>query len=66
MVPELTTCDECGRTVIILCWGPTDEDAAEFVGVRDSNDPGISCTIDCPVCGTRIQTVEILPQDYSG
>ena len=32
-----------------------------FVAVRDSNDLGISCTIDCPACGTRIQTVETLP-----
>jgi transcription elongation factor Elf1 len=61
MVPELTTCDECGRTVIVLCWGHDTDEAAQLHAVRDSNDQGFSCTVDCPVCGTRIQTVETLP-----
>jgi hypothetical protein len=66
MVPELTICDKCGRTVIVLCWGHTADDAAELAAAVDSHDLRISCTIDCPGCGTRIQLVEALPQDYSG
>jgi len=58
MVPELTICEECGRTVIILSWSPLDERASsELVNQDSGQELEISCTIDCPVCGTRIQNV---------
>lgn len=58
MVPEVTTCDACGRTVIVLSWSPVYEDAAsQLIEVDDSHSLEISCTIDCPACGTRIQNV---------
>ena len=40
MVPELTTCDECGRTVIVLCWGHDTDDAVQLHAVRDSQRSG--------------------------
>jgi hypothetical protein len=66
MVPELTTCEECGRTVIVLCWGHVADDPAPLDAADDSHDFLISCTIDCPGCGTRIQFVETLPLDHPG
>jgi hypothetical protein len=58
MVPEITTCDACGRTVIVLSWSPVYEDAAsQLSDVDDSQSLAISCKIDCPVCGTRIQNI---------
>lgn len=57
MVPELTTCDECGRMVIVLSWAPVFEDSVQLALADDSHSLEISCKIDCPVCGTRIQNV---------
>jgi hypothetical protein len=66
MVPELTNCDECGRTVIVLSWAPIYEDAPLLAEVDNSHTPAITCKIDCPVCGTRIQSVTMTPiEDHS-
>jgi hypothetical protein len=57
MVPELTNCDQCGRTVIVLSWAPVFEDAVPLTEVDDSHSLSIDCKIDCPTCGTRIQSI---------
>jgi hypothetical protein len=57
MVPELTSCEACGRTIIVLSWSPIYDDAAELPSVDDSHSLEISCKVDCPACGTRIQSV---------
>jgi hypothetical protein len=57
MVPELTTCDQCGKTVIVLSWAPVYEDALQLTEVDDSHSLSIDCKIDCPACGTRIQSI---------
>jgi hypothetical protein len=57
MVPELTSCEQCGRTVIVLSWSPIYDDAAALTSVDDSHSLEISCKIECPACGTRIQSV---------
>jgi DNA-directed RNA polymerase subunit RPC12/RpoP len=57
MVPELTTCDQCGRTVIVLSWAPVYDDAVRLIEVDESHSLSIDCKIDCPACGTRIQGV---------
>jgi hypothetical protein len=57
MVPELITCDQCGRTVIVLSWAPIFEDAVPLTEVDDSHSLSIDCKIDCPACGTRIQSI---------
>jgi hypothetical protein len=58
MVPELTTCEQCGRTVIVLSWERYQDDAAALMPLEDQGKLEIDCKIDCPVCGTRTQTVE--------
>ena len=57
MVPELTICNRCGRTVIVIDWAPIFEDAVELAEADDSHSLEISCKVDCPTCGTHIQTV---------
>jgi hypothetical protein len=57
VVPELTTCEQCGRTVIVLSWAPVYEDAVPLIDVDDSHTLSIDCKIDCPACGTRIQSI---------
>ena len=57
MVPELTTCDFCGRTVVVLSWSPIFDDAAALELLDDSHTLEISCKIDCPKCGTSIKSV---------
>jgi len=57
VVPELTTCDQCGKTVIVLSWAPVYEDVVQLTEVDDSHSLAIDCKIDCPRCGTRIQSV---------
>jgi hypothetical protein len=57
VVPELTTCDQCGRTVIVLSWAPVYEDLVQLTEADDSHSLEIDCKIDCPTCGTRIQSV---------
>jgi hypothetical protein len=58
MVPELITCNQCGRHVIVLSWSPIYDDAAELLSLDDSHTLQISCKIDCPQCGTLIQSVK--------
>jgi len=57
MVPEVTTCEACGRTVIVLSWAPVYDDVTELNAVDESHSLEISCKIDCPMCGTRIQNI---------
>ena len=61
MVPELTICDQCGRTVIVLSWAPVYEDAVRLIDVDESHTLSIDCKIDCPTCGTRIQSIVPTP-----
>ena len=58
MVPELTTCDYCGRTVVVLGWAPIFENAASLESLDESHTLEISCKIDCPKCGTRIKNLK--------
>ena len=57
MVPELTTCDRCGRTVIIIDWASIFDDAVQLAEADESHSLEITCKIDCPTCGTHIQSV---------
>jgi hypothetical protein len=43
--------------VIVIDWAPIFEDAVELAEADDSHSLEISCKIDCPMCGTHIQTV---------
>jgi DNA-directed RNA polymerase subunit RPC12/RpoP len=57
MVPELTVCEQCGRTVIVLSWAPVYEDSVQLTEADESHTLSIDCKIDCPACGTRIQSI---------
>jgi hypothetical protein len=57
MVPELTTCDGCGREVLILSWSPIDDGATDQDALGNSLPRLVSCQLDCPHCGSRIQLV---------
>jgi len=58
MVPEVTTCSHCGRSVLVLSWESPHDAAGGLMAVEQT--PGLSmfCKIDCPACGPRIQKVE--------
>jgi hypothetical protein len=58
MVPEIVTCDQCGRTVLVLSWSPLYDDAVELPAADDSGTLDFTCKTDCPTCGTRIQRVK--------
>jgi hypothetical protein len=58
MVPEILSCECCGRTVIVLGWSPIYDDATELALADDSHTLEITCKIDCPHCGPRIQRVK--------
>jgi hypothetical protein len=60
MVPELIKCDKCGRSVNVLSWSPVYEDTLALAELDDSKTLLLTCKIDCPRCGPRIQVTRPL------
>jgi hypothetical protein len=56
MVPDLLLCGQCGRASLVLSWSPIYDDATELAAMDDSKTLFVSCKIECPTCGTRIQS----------
>jgi hypothetical protein len=56
---QSVTCDRCGEPVRVITTAAIYADTEQLLKSNGSqNAPEISCRIDCPSCGPRIQIVK--------
>jgi len=58
MFPRFLICGKCGESAIVVAWMPGSTDINENTGADDSQLEVVKCQIECPRCGTRIQTIK--------